>query len=469
MPHGMQKMGLLGANYFADVTPSLYTGVGLYGSTVGTQGGLFVYTIGGGLHHPIIGNFWGDIGFDVGGGGGRSSMVGGGLMLRPHAGVQYDFGMARLGVHYSYIKFPTGEIHSSQVGANLDILFDFYYLAHQDTCRLFRLEDLKLPCGRFLNFHRTDFGFLFQGYKQHAGTRNNEGQIQDGNIGLVGAELDHYFTQNTFWWLKGSGAFTGIPNGYMDILAGLGYHWNLGQSGFALVPQLGAGAGGGGKVDTGGGVLVQPSLGFEIPLSNNFSARASGGYLWSPKGQMRAYSYAGTILYHLDVGTPSCHYESIGCKLLTSLGWRVNIFNQTYIHPQRTFTSTTTPINLLALQIDQLFNPWIFMAYQGSFAYSGFHAGGYATGMIGPGLQTPEYWCKRIQLFTEILVGAGGGGSLALGGGSLIEPVLGAHINLTKTLGLQASIGELKALQSGLHTPVVNVGLTVRFDTIDKA
>lgn len=468
MPHGMQKMGLLGGNYFADITPSIYAGVGLYGSTVGTQGGLFVYTIGGGLHRPLIGPLWGDIGFDVGGGGGRSSMVGGGLMIRPHAGVQYDFGLARLGVHYSYIKFPSGDIHSSQVGANLDIPFDFYYLHHQECSQIFSLKDLKLPLGHYLNFHRTDFGFLFQAYGQHSGTRNNEGQVQDGMIGLVGAELDRYFTQNTFWWLKGSGAYTGIPNGYMDILAGLGYHWNLGGSGFALVPALGAGAGGGGKVDSGGGVLLQPSLGLEVSLSKRFAFRASGGYLWAPKGELSAYTVAGTLFYHLDVGAPSCHYECIGSKLLTALGWRVNMFNQTYIHPQRTFTTTHTPINLLALQIDQLFNPWFFMAYQGSFAYAGYHAGGYATGMIGPGLQTTEFWCKRVRLFTEVLVGAGGGGSLALGGGSLIEPVIGAHVNLTKTLGLQVSVGELKAIQARLSTPVVNLGLTVRFDTIDK-
>jgi hypothetical protein len=469
MPNNIEKMGLLGVNYFADITPFFYSGVGMYGSTVGSQGGLFVFTVGGGLHHELIAHIWGDAGFDIGGGGGRSSLVGGGLMLRPHAGLQYDFGVARLGVHYSYISFPSGEIHSSQVGANLDIPLDFTYVTQQNSCHTFSLNDLKLPLGKFLHFQRNDFGFLFQGYKQHTGTLNTNGQVQDGTMGLVGAEFDHYFTDSIFGWLKGSGAFTGIPNGYMDILAGLGYHWNLGNSGFAIVPQLGAGAGGGGLVDSGGGVILEPLLGLEIPLSRSFSVRGSGGYLWAPKGELGAYVFSGTLLYHLDVGSLTCAPSALATTLFSAQNWRVNVFNQTYITPQRTFSSTTTPINLLALQIDQLFTPWIFMAYQGSFAYSGDHAGGYATGMIGPGLQTCDLFNKRMNLFGEVLVGAGGGGSLQLGGGALVEPVVGAHFNLTETFGLQVSAGELLALDGGLHTPVVNLGLTFRFGTIKKA
>ncbi len=71
-------------------------------------------------------------------------------------------------------------------------------------------------------------------------------------------------------------------------------------------------------------------------------------------------------------------------------------------------------------------------------------------------------------MFTEVLVGAGGGGSLKLGGGALIEPVIGAYVNLTPTLGLHASVGQLIAFRQGLNTPVVNVGLTLRFGTVDK-
>lgn len=471
MPNNIQNMGLLGVSYLAELNPYVYAGIGTYGSITGTQGGLFVLGLEGGLHYEFAQNWWADAGMYAGGGGGRSSLVGGGLMLRPHIGVEYDFDYARIGLHYSYITFPSGKIHSKQFGIDLDIPFDFYYVnpCHY-RCGLFNYSDIKLPCGEFLDFDKNDFGILLQAYFQNKDTKNVEGQIQNGTIGLVGAELDHYFTKYAFWYVKGAGAFRGIPNGYMDILGGLGYHWSWSGSPneFALVPQLGVGAGGGGNVDTGGGVLIQPQLGVEIPITSNFAARVSGGYLWSPKGQMRSYTLTGTLLYHLNIATGSCSPPCMLARCFNIQGWRVNLFNQTYARPQRTSFSYRSPINLFALQIDQMFSPYFFLSYQGSFAYSGKHAGGYATGMIGPGIQSDEFCNRHVRAFAEILAGAGGGGNLAMGGGALIEPVVGLHFAVNPCMGLQASVGQVKALHHNLNTPVVNLGLTFSFGTLNS-
>src|SRR3990167_3398995 len=468
MPNNIEKMGLLGVNYFANINSWLYSGVGMYGSTVGTKGGLFVFTVDGGLRHRLFYNIWGDTGLDIGGGGGGASLVGGGLMIRPHVGLQYDFGLAQLGVYYSYITFPTGEIHSSQIGANIDLPFDVYYTTHQNTYHTFKLEDIHITANKFLALQFLDFGLLFQAYQQHEGTLNTNNQIQDGTIGLLGAEFDHYFLHSLFWWVKGSGAFTGISNGYMDILTGLGYKLALGtDSGFSILPQIGAGAGGGGKVDTGGGILIQPQLSLEIPLWKNFALRTGGGYIWAPEGQLGAWTITGMLLYHFNAVVGSTTDTPLQHNIFTTQAWRLHIFNQTYTAPQRASNETTSAITLLALQIDQLFNHYFFLAYQGAFAYAGFQSGGYASGMIGPGLQTTSFLHDRVACFTELLFGAGGGGGLQLSGGALIEPIVGFHINFTKMLGLQTSVGELKALSDHLSTPVVNVGFTLQFDTVN--
>ena len=115
-----------------------------------------------------------------------------------------------------------------------------------------------------------------------------------------------------------------------------------------------------------------------------------------------------------------------------------------------------------------VFTPFFFFSYQAASAYEGNHAGGLATGMIGPGLQTPAFFNQHIQLFTELLVGAGGGGDLALGGGALIEPVVGLHYALTPAIGLQTSVSQLKALHNSLNTPVFNLGMTLRFGMIEQ-
>jgi len=464
-----QHMGLVGFNYFTDITPNLYGGVGIYGAVTGTQGGLFVLAVGGGWHHQFIPHWWGDIGFDAGAGGGKSAYAGGGLMLRPHIGIAYAWDWARLGLHYSYINFPSGQIHSRQIGLDFEIPAIFYYVSlNENRSWPFKLSDMHVPHGKFLDFERNDFAILLQAYRQQQGTLNTEGNRQDGTMGLVGVEFDHYFTNNCFWWLKAAGAFRGIPNGYMDILGGLGYHWSSGWYGLAFVPQFGVGAGGGGMVDTGGGLLINPLLGIELPLTARFSTRLSGGYLWAPNGRLKAIPITGELIYHLNMATLDVYPTHYLLDNLSIQGWRTQLLSQTYLHPQSNAHAARTSINLFAVQIDQLLTPMFFLSYQGAFAYRGDHSGGFATGMLGAGIQSLYFLHQRMQLFSEILVGAGGGGGLALAGGSLIEPVAGFRYAFNPIFGLQASVSQVKALRDRLNTTVLNLGVTIRFDTLTK-
>jgi len=470
MPENISDMGLLGVNYFVDFTPYLYGGVGGYGAVTGTQGGLFALGLEGGAHYEWAPHWWADAGFFAGGGGGKSSLVGGGLMIKPHVGIAYSFPWARVGLHYSYIDFVDGKISSHQIGLDVDIPTTFYYLSPQDAyigCSLFN-GDLQLLPGDYLEFQRNDFSLLLQAYDQRAGTKNTSGEIQNGTIKLVGAEFDHYFTERNFWWLKTAGAFNGIPNGYMDVLGGWGYLWPIGNTSFAIVPKLGVGAGGGGMVDTGGGFLINPQLGVQWSLFSNVAFRISSGYLWAPKGDFHVVPVTGELIYHLDIARGKTNPPSVSAAYSTIQGWRLQFFNQTYFHPQRTSSSVTSSINLLGVQIDQLFTPYFFFTYQAASAYSGYHAGGYASGMIGPGVQSAAFFNERLQLFSEILVGAGGGGGLALQDGAMIAPVIGLRYLFTPVIGLQVSMSQMTAVKDDLNTPALNIGLTIRLDTLNQ-
>ena len=57
--------------------------------------------------------------------------------------------------------------------------------------------------------------------------------------------------------------------------------------------------------------------------------------------------------------------------------------------------------------------------------------------------------------------------SLALSGGSLIEPVVGLHYAFTPVIGFEASYSQVKALKNNLNTPVLNLGFVLRFDTLN--
>lgn len=463
MPNNIQNMGLLGINYFSEITPLVYAGIGGYGSVTGTQGGLFVLGFGGGLHHEFFPHWWGDAGLMVGGGGGRSSLVGGGLMLRPYIGIEYSWQSLRIGLHYSDVNFPSGLIHSQQIGLDFDIPFDIYYVIPDQLNSEYSFKNIVVANGKYLTYQRNDFGLVFQAYRQQAGTKNVNGVVQDGTIGLVGAEFDHYFSDKFFGYVKMAGAYRGIPNGYMDILGGFGLHWKPTIYNFAVVPQFGMGAGGGGNVQTGGGIIVQPQIGLEVPLTTSFATRLSGGYLWAPKGNLKAETVSLDLLYHLDFVTAGPTFTNNLLYIYKTHDWRLQFVNQTYLHPQRSSLSTTAAINLIVFQIDQIFTPHIFFSYQAASAYTGNHAGGYASGMIGPGLQTNKFMNQHTQLFAEVLMGAGGGGNLAMGGGLLVEPVIGARIALTKAIGVQGSISQVKAVHGDLNTPAINLGLTINF------
>lgn len=469
MPNNIQRTGLVGLNYFANLTPTIYAGMGTYAAVTGAQGGLFTLGVGGGLQREFLPHWFGDAGLYVGGGGGKSALVGGGLMIRPNLGVAYSWQWMRLGLHYSYINFLYGKIHSSQIGLDVDFPYDFYYVTYQNgQTPWIDFKNILPPHGKFFDFQRNDFGLLLQVYRQHSGTLNTAGHVQDGTVDLVGAELDHYVTENGFWWIQTNGAFHGIPNGYMDITGGLGYRWALNSYGFALVPQLGAGAGGGGQVDSGGGLLVRPQLGVQWPLLSSLSARLGGGYIWAPDGKFKAYTMEGELLYHLDMMTAGDKNERIEAERFHIQDWRIQIFNESYIHPQRNGGGINSSVELVGLQLDQLFSPYFFMSYQATSAYQGYHVGGMATGMLGPGIQSPEFFQHRMQGFAEILIGAGGGGGIAWGGGAIAEALAGLHYSFTPDVGVQASVGQIKALKNDLNTPIVNVGLTIRFGTVNK-
>lgn len=467
MPSNVANMGLLGINYSDDVTSLFYAGLGGYGAVTGSQGGLFVLGINGGLHYEFLPHLRGDLGMFVGGGGGRSATVGGGLMLRPEVGLFYEWQRFRVGTHYSYIDFPSGQIESRQVGLDLDLLMDLYYTIPHWPKGCLSLSDLCLPCNETVTVNRNDFGLILQAFDQKSGATDTDGNVQDGTLGLIGAEFDHYFTNKLFWWIQTAGAFRGVHNGFMDLLAGLGYRWPIGCSGWAVLPQIGVGAGGGGNVNTGGGALIDPSLGLEVPLGRYLAARLDGGYIWAPNGTFSAANLTAEVLYHLDVAQGS-HDPSGCCKeMMTWIqNWRVQVLNQTYTAPKRYDNTTPSSMaNLIAVQVDQLITPMFFFTYQAASAYQGELTGGLASGLIGPGVQSPEFWGDHVHVFAELLAGAAGGGGLSLAGGSVIEPVLGAHYAFTPRFGAQLGVGQLIALQASLNTTVINLGLTVNFGT----
>ena len=74
-----------------------------------------------GVERKITDKWIFDAGGYVGAGGGGAAAQGGGLMIRPHVGLKYDFNSSQLGLNYTKVDFPNGDISSDAIGLT-DIL-----------------------------------------------------------------------------------------------------------------------------------------------------------------------------------------------------------------------------------------------------------------------------------------------------------------------------------------------------------
>ena len=123
MPDVGEFMGLYSIGAYDRLNSWLYGGITLYGAATGRRGGFFTggYTLG--VEHKLTDNWILDAGGYLGAGGGGAAAQGGGLMIRPHIGLKYDFSWSSLGLNYSYVDFPNGNISSDALALSLDIPF----------------------------------------------------------------------------------------------------------------------------------------------------------------------------------------------------------------------------------------------------------------------------------------------------------------------------------------------------------
>ena len=123
MPDLGEHMGLYSIGAYELLNPWLCGGITLYGAASGRHDGFFTggYTLG--VERQLTDKWKLDAGGYVGAGGGGAAAQGGGLMIRPHIGLKYDLRWSILGLNYTYVDFPNGDISSDAIALSLDIPF----------------------------------------------------------------------------------------------------------------------------------------------------------------------------------------------------------------------------------------------------------------------------------------------------------------------------------------------------------
>lgn len=461
---GQEKMSLAGGNLLFDVSERLRLGVGSYGAVLGQRGGFITLGVAGEVRERLSPSWRAHAGLYVGAGGGHSgqSLVGGGLMLRGDLGLSYETRYGNLGLGLSHVRFPSGEISSTQ--PYLLYEYPFYSLiggagsaAGTGSVRDSRASAAPLAA------RPHEFSFVLRHYQIPASVVRENGQPEHSSMQLMGIEWLTYLDERWFARLEAAGAMGGQSNGYMQILAGGGYRLPL-MRGTALKFHAAAGPAGGGGADTGGGLLVDAGFSLQQQLSPRTSIELSLGEVWAPSRSFQAHSLALKLSHHfgLPAVTSAAPVSWRALDGFDPLHLRLRVAQQTYFgrSPGWRTGSADQPVGNLGVQIDHFLSPRWFLTGQGLAAYAG-DAGAYMTGQLGVGTQWPV--SGRWFVEGEALLGAAGGGGLAVGGGLVGQLNANLGYRLSPALSLLATAGHIRAAGGDFRANVTGLSLAYQF------
>lgn len=458
---GAEKMGMVGGNLLFDVSNNVKLGVGSYGAVRGERGGFITLGVAGEVRQRLSPSWLGHAGLFVGAGGGRggSTLAGGGLMVRSDVGLTYETGRyGNLGFGVSHVTFPSGVIRSTQ--PYLMYEYPFYSLVGSGWGAT--PPNGKTTAINAISSNAQEFSLVARSYRIPSSVVQDDGQPQHRSMQLLGVEWLSYLDDRWFLKLEAEGAMGGQSSGYMQILAGGGYRLPLTRS-TALKLHASAGPAGGGRVDTGGGLLLDAGIALQQNLTPRTAVELSVGEVRAPSRSFKARSVALKLNYQF--GLPAVTSAAAPWNALDGFEakpLRVRAVNQTYIKDSPNWRSSHADqsVSNLGVQIDYFVAPHWFLTGQGLAAYAG-KAGAYMTGLVGVGGQWPM--SERWFVEGEALLGAAGGGGLAVGGGLVRQVNAGVGYRLSKSLSVMTTVGQMAALRGDFKAKVLGVSLAYQF------
>ena len=452
-----EKMGLLGVNYLLDLNDYFYFGLGVYGAVYGQRGGFFTGGLDVGLRYPLWNRLGLDVGYFVGGGGGGSAPQGGGLMLRPQIELNYRIASLQYGVGFSRVSFPNGDIASNQLSASFRKQFKSFFLAGHEKIQADKFDAIG---------HRRIFSPQLLAYFPLEGTKGTGDVIHDARMDVIGIRWRENLTGQ--WWgdFATGGSWGGESDGFAQVLLGVGREIGI-SPGWSLLPGVQIGAAGGGRVDTRSGVITRASLASLLRVRRNWHLIGEGGWITALDGEFSALFVSVAVAYEYETLRPRTD-ENFTVFNEGDVQWanfRIRAGIQRYAaylsgNGRKNRELAVRPVDQVHMKIDVFANSYVFFSGQALAAFDG-GVGGYAVGLLGPGLKSPVV--SGLSFTFEGLFGAAGGGGIAAGGGRVIQPMVGVNIQLMRSLHLELGAGYLKALDGDLEAWVLDAGLGFDF------
>lgn len=456
------RLALLGASYLV-ASPGRGWGIGpaVYGAAQGDYGGLFTAGFNVQGRWRLASNWHAAASLYAGAGGGISSpqaSAGGGLMLRPELSLRREFGAVYAGVGVAHVRFPSGNIQDTQwtvVIGRIDRFMSF-------------LPSHAGQRGRA----STRTGLEFDEISLHAGaerlgssSRMRSGRALNSRLHKAGADLRYYWTPASWWSVEASGATSGGVDGYMEILAGTGADWALWSDRLRLGAQVAAGLGGGGDVDTGSGWLLRagPALRWITPWGPTL--RVEGGYTTAPGGHYDARQLRLSLSLPLESTTRRRSAQGDEAGAVRRQTWYATVPHFRKFTFKDGSHDAVTGLGMAFTR--DLAGPWYGVGQAGSAAWG--KAGAFSYGLFGVGAQTSRL-AGGWRLGAEALVGAAGGGGVAVGGGGVAQSEAWAQWEGAapeERLRLKIGVGRWQGLAGERHaTPMLSLAVGWAFGTL---
>jgi hypothetical protein len=444
-----EDMALAGLGYDALAPipwlPGLWTGISGYGAVAGDRGGLFVLGVSGGWREPLGEHLVAEVGVFAGGGGGASAGQGDGLLLRGHAQLGWRFVGNELALGIARDDFVGGSIEGTSLTVG------------------WQVDDVVTLLGEAVAFpamvdRRTWTMAPIAATFVSADERGRSGALLADHIELVGFAIERYLTPNWSVPLRMAAAVTGDAAGYMEVMSGVAWQGSTRYAGIAPIADLLVGAGGGGDIDTGGGILVRPELGIAVGCGRSFDLRIRSGWTEAPDGNFSAATLTA------DLAWTSEEWTQIGASSRGSLAhdavqpdpWRLVVGGTRYAPDG----GRDDGLSLVSVLVEKPLCRWFSLSGRARSALSD-GAGGYSEGLLGAALDWPLLAHQVIGIGAE--VGAGGGGGLTTGSGGIASLTLRYRWQWTSAWGLHIAAGRLEAINDAFTTDLIEAGLVWSF------
>ncbi len=463
-PSLKSTMGLAGLHYQVPLNDWLYGGAAFHFAVTGDQGGLFTLGAELGINKKIYNNLYFDANFHFGGGGGYRYLVNDGGFINPNIGLQYKKNDYSFGIQYSHINFYSGEIKSNSVSFFIEIpsilRFTDYKKAHQNFVANNIDPDSFWSKPTVKNAQQVRFDF----FRPFGNSKKDNGDPLTETLYVIGFEYQKYLNDNTFLFAHTDAIYKGLRAGFMDLFFGAGYHPY--QSKYInIFGKLGIGAAGG-RVAPEGGLMIYPSAGIDLKLSNKLALSGHGGYYRAIDGDLEAYTVGfGLKYFGLNGGTKTDKYEN---NSYYAQGIRIGIENQTYFDVAKTddtFGAKSIDLQSIAIKVSYDLNKWLYIAGEASFAYEG-RSGGYAHGLVGGGIYSPRFINNKFRGFIEFMAGAGGGAGVDTDEGIIIRPTAGLTYDVTNRASILISGGRYYSPFGNVNSNNINIGLNFNLSTL---